>query len=256
MEVINMPNHNFIDETGKQYGELTVLYRAENTKNGRAMWHCRCSCGNEIDVLGKSLRNGNTKSCGCYQRRRAAESNMKRAGSLVGQKFGKLLVLEESGFLTHPNGKRSRLYKCLCDCGNYCEVQHQYLAFGDTTSCGCIRSKGEFQIVQLLKEHNIKFQQEYIFDDLKDQLALRFDFAIFNQNKLVCLIEFQGEQHTYSSNGFYSEDLIKHDKQKVEYCKQHNIPLYHLYYKEKAKTQVTWDNLYNIKEIQEIVNGL
>ena len=34
-----MPNHNFIDETGKQYGELTVLYRAENTSGGRAM--CR-----------------------------------------------------------------------------------------------------------------------------------------------------------------------------------------------------------------------
>lgn len=113
-----MANHNFIDETGNKYGELTVLYRAENNKSGRAMWHCRCSCGNELDVLGKNLRNGNTKSCGCYQRKRAAESNMERVGSLVGQKFGKLLVLEESGFLTHPNGKRSRLYKCLCDCGN------------------------------------------------------------------------------------------------------------------------------------------
>lgn len=87
-------------------------------------------------------------------------------------------------------------------------------------------------------------------------MALRFDFAIFNQNKLVCLIEFQGEQHTYSSNGFYSEDLIKHDKQKIEYCEQHNIPLYHLYYKDKAKEQVTWNDLYNIKEIQEIVDGL
>lgn len=251
-----MSSHNFIDETGKQYGELTVLYRAENNKSNRAMWHCRCSCGKEIDVLGKSLRSGNTKSCGCYQRRRAAESNMKRASSLVGQRFGKLQVLEEVGFITRPNGRNSRVYKCLCDCGNYCEVQHVYLSTGDTTSCGCIRSKGEFQIAQLLREHNINFQQEYTFDDLKDRLALRFDFAIFNKDKLVCLIEFQGEQHTYTSNGFYNEDLIKHDKQKVEYCKEHNISLYHLYYKDKTKIQVTWNDLYNIKEIQEIVNGL
>lgn len=251
-----MASHNFIDETGHKYGELTVLYRAENTKNGRAMWHCRCSCGNELDVLGKSLRNGNTKSCGCYQRRRAAESNMKRAGSLVGQRFGKLLVLEEVGFIEKTSGKRSRLYKCLCDCGNYCEVQHTYLSTGDTTSCGCIRSKGEFQIAQLLKKHNVKFQQEYTFNDLKDQLALRFDFAIFNRDKLKCLIEFQGEQHLYPSNGFYREDLIKHDKQKTEYCEQNNIPLYHLYYKDKKKIQVTWEDLYNIKEIQEIVDGL
>lgn len=237
-----MPNHNFIDETGKQYGELTVLYRAENTKSGRAMWHCRCSCGNEVDVLGKSLRNGNTQSCGCLQRRRAAESNMKRAGSLVGQRFGKLLVLEEVGFVTHQSGKRSRLYKCLCDCGNYCEVQHQYLTFGDTKSCGCMRSKGEFQIAQLLKEHEYNFQQEYIFEDLKDQLPLRFDFAIFNNdNSLKCLLEFQGEQHIYSTNGFYSEDLIKHDKQKENYCQQYNIPLIKMYYKKQH--DITWEEL-------------
>lgn len=244
-----MPNHNFIDETGKQYGQLTVLYRAPNSPSGRAMWHCRCSCGNEIDVLGKSLRNGNTQSCGCLQRKRAAESNMKRSGSLVGQKFGKLLVLEEVGFVTHTSGKRSRLYKCLCDCGNYCEVQHQYLTYGNTISCGCIRSKGEFQIEQLLQQHNINFQREYIFDNLKDQLPLRFDFAIFSDdNSLKCLIEFQGEQHTYSSNGYYSEDLARHDKQKEEYCKQNNIRLEKIYYKKNHN--ITWE------ELEEKLNGI
>lgn len=236
-----MPNHNFIDETGKQYGELTVLYRAENNKDGRAMWHCRCSCGNELNVLGKTLRNGNTQSCGCLQRKRTSEANIKRAGSLVGQKFGKLTVLEEAGFLTHPNGRRNRVYKCLCDCGNYCEVQHQYLTCGDTTSCGCMRSKGEFQIAQLLKEHEIDFEQEYIFTDLKDVLPLRFDFAIWQDDKLLCLLEFQGEQHIYPSNGFYSDNLVKHDKQKEEYCKKHNIRLEKMYYKKGHN--ITWEEL-------------
>lgn len=236
-----MANHNFINEVGNTYGQLTVISRAENTKDGRARWHCRCSCGNELDVLGKSLRNGNTKSCGCLQRRRAAESNMKRAGSLVGKRFGKLLVIEEIGFVTHSSGKRSRLYKCLCDCGNYCEVQHQYLAFGDTISCGCIRSKGEFQIKQLLQEHQIEFKQEYSFTNLKDVLPLRFDFAIFKNHQLYCLIEFQGEQHSQPSNGFYSTDLIKHDKQKEEYCKQNNIRLEKIYYQKNHN--ITWEEL-------------
>lgn len=236
-----MANHNFINEIGNTYGQLTVISRAENTKDGRARWHCRCSCGNEIDVLGKSLRSGNTKSCGCLQRRRAAESNMKRAGSLVGKRFGKLLVIEEIGFVTHSNGKRRRLYKCLCDCGNYCEVQHQYLAFGDTISCGCIRSKGEFQIKQLLQEHQIEFKQEYSFTNLKDVLPLRFDFAIFKNHQLYCLIEFQGEQHSQPSNGFYSADLIKHDKQKEEYCKQNNIRLEKIYYQKNHN--ITWEEL-------------
>ena len=37
------------------------------------MWHCKCDCGNEKDVLGTSLRYGATISCGCVQRQRASQ---------------------------------------------------------------------------------------------------------------------------------------------------------------------------------------
>ena len=76
------------NEIGNVYGYLTVIERAENDKEGRAQWLCQCKCGNQVIVRGKALRNGNTKSCGCYQRERAAQSNMDRVGSLVGKKFG------------------------------------------------------------------------------------------------------------------------------------------------------------------------
>ena len=230
------------NEIGNIYGYLTVIARAENDKDNRAQWLCKCKCGNEVIVRGKSLRSGNTKSCGCYQKERAAQSNMDRVGNLVGQRFGKLQVISEAGFITHTNGKRSRVYNCLCDCGNYCQIQHQYLAFGDTTSCGCIRSKGEFQIEQLLKEHNINFQREYSFENLKDKLSLRFDFAIFNnKNELLGLIEYQGEQHYCKSNGFYSEDLIKHDKMNIDFCNKNNIKLKHIIYKKNYN--LTWEDL-------------
>lgn len=220
------------NEIGNTYGYLTVIGRAENDKSGRARWLCQCKCGNQTVVLGKSLRNGNTKSCGCYQKERATQSNMERADVLIGKKFGKLLVIEELGFILHTSGKRSRVYKCLCDCGNYCEVQHQYLTYGDTTSCGCIRSRGEFQIAQLLKEQGYNYKQEYWFEDLKDTYPLRFDFAIFNDDKLIGLIEYQGEQHTCPSNGFYNESIVRHDKMKAEYCKEKGIPLILIYYKK------------------------
>ena len=220
------------NEIGNTYGYLTVVERAENTKEGRAMWKCKCKCGNETTVLGKHLRSGNTKSCGCYQRERAAQANMDRAGSLVGQKFGKLTVVCENGFITHSSGKRSRIYYCECECGNIVpSAQHQYLAFGDLTSCGCIRSKGEYQIEQLLKEHNIKYIREYSFSDLVDDLPLRFDFAIFKNNQLLCLIEFQGEQHYNPSNGFYNETIVEHDKMKKAYCDKNNIKLIIVNYK-------------------------
>ena len=86
----------FIDETGNKYGKLTVLYKAETEKGKPIKWHCLCECGNEKDILGTMLRNGNTKSCGCLQRKRAAESNIARAGGeLTGKKFCRLTVLEE-----------------------------------------------------------------------------------------------------------------------------------------------------------------
>ena len=56
------------NEIGNTYGYLTVIERAENTKEGRAQWRCQCKCGNTVIVLGKHLRSGNTKSCGCYKK--------------------------------------------------------------------------------------------------------------------------------------------------------------------------------------------
>ena len=31
----------------------------------QSVWTCKCDCGNTLDVLGFSLKNGDTTSCGC-----------------------------------------------------------------------------------------------------------------------------------------------------------------------------------------------
>lgn len=63
-----MPN-KLIDLTGMTFGNLTVLRRSEtNSKNGKPMWVCLCSCGNIKSIKGSSLRCGDTRSCGlCKQ---------------------------------------------------------------------------------------------------------------------------------------------------------------------------------------------
>lgn len=55
------------DLMGKRFGLLTVVHRNGSTKGASktAIWHCRCDCGNELDVMGFSLKNGDTTSCGC-----------------------------------------------------------------------------------------------------------------------------------------------------------------------------------------------
>ena len=54
-----------INIIGKRYGRLTVLQREGTNRDGKAMWKCRCDCGKEVVVIGKNLRTGNSKSCGC-----------------------------------------------------------------------------------------------------------------------------------------------------------------------------------------------
>lgn len=54
-----------IEHTGQRFGLLDVLSRGPN-KNGKPSWWCRCQAdGNSILVCGESLRNGETRSCGC-----------------------------------------------------------------------------------------------------------------------------------------------------------------------------------------------
>lgn len=52
------------DLTGKRFGRLTVISRAEN-KGIQTRWNCHCDCGNITCVFGSALRHGHTKSCGC-----------------------------------------------------------------------------------------------------------------------------------------------------------------------------------------------
>lgn len=61
------------DLTGRVFGRLTVIKQAEDyiQPNGKhlAMWLCNCWCGTEnFSTLGRSLKNGNTQSCGCLGR--------------------------------------------------------------------------------------------------------------------------------------------------------------------------------------------
>lgn len=241
------------NEIGNTYGYLTVIARAENNKDGRAQWLCKCKCGNEVVVLGKHLRSGNTKSCGCYQKERAIESNQSRGGDLTGKRFGKLVVLKEDGYVTHANGKRNRLWLCQCDCGNQCHVQHQYLNFGDTSSCGCINSKGNMTIHRLLTLKQIKFETEYTFNDLFGDggRQLRFDFAVLNNdNTLKCLIEYQGDIHYDTSHhGWNTKESFErrqiYDARKLEYCQNNNIMLYYITYLEDIE-----------ERLEEILSGL
>lgn len=61
-----------IDLSGKTLGRLTVQKEAGRDRFGQVLWECRCECGQIINVRGRDLRSGNTKSCGCLDIEKAA----------------------------------------------------------------------------------------------------------------------------------------------------------------------------------------
>lgn len=64
--VVNTGHSNFKDITGQKFGKLTPISPYKG-KNGKYYWICQCDCGNQVSVLGTSLRNGSTQSCGCLK---------------------------------------------------------------------------------------------------------------------------------------------------------------------------------------------
>ena len=72
----------FIDLTGQKFGRLTAIERTKDyifpCGTHMPQWRCECDCGNkDVVVLGSSLRNGNTKSCGCLNKELTSLRNKK-----------------------------------------------------------------------------------------------------------------------------------------------------------------------------------
>lgn len=167
----------------------------------------------------------------------------------IGTKFGKLTVIEDLGYRKQNSRDRQiRWYKCKCDCGNIIEVLGNNLKSGGSRSCGCVHSRGEKIIQDILLQNKIPFKKEYTFDDLYSNKGkrLRFDFAIFNEsNELIKLIEFQGRQHYFGPDALWkNSDSLKtiqeRDQQKVNYCQQHNIPLLVIPYTDIGKINLDY----------------
>ena len=57
------------DLTGKRFGMLTAL-KVTSRKNRKAVWKCKCDCGNYTDVVSTYLTSGQTKSCGCLKKKK------------------------------------------------------------------------------------------------------------------------------------------------------------------------------------------
>lgn len=120
-----------IDLVGKRFGKLTVLYQAPDhiSKNGnkRVVWHCKCDCGNELDVMALNLTRNHTTSCGCAR----TDGRKKLQLDVTNKKFGHLTGIKK---VESKNGQTRWQFKC--DCGNIIECYLSNVTTGKTKSCG------------------------------------------------------------------------------------------------------------------------
>ena len=83
---IQMKKDNMI---GKTFERLTVLKRIENYKDGHIKYLCLCTCGKEKGAIGRDLRTGKIKSCGCLQEeRKGKNSNLYKHGLRWTDEYG------------------------------------------------------------------------------------------------------------------------------------------------------------------------
>lgn len=131
-----MTAKNMIDMLGKKYNRLTVIERADDYVTSKGVhevrWLCECDCGNKTIVLGRNLRSGITKSCGCLQRERAAETGAATLIDLSGMVFGRLTVINRAETVNLQT-----MWNCRCSCGKELKVAASHLKDGHTQSCGC-----------------------------------------------------------------------------------------------------------------------
>lgn len=133
-----------------------------------------------------------------------------------------------------------------------CEKGHEWEAkvlnrTGNKSGCPrCNVSKGEKKVEEFLIANGFTYEKQHQFEDCRNIFPLRFDFVIFDKDKISSIIEYDGEQHYKgrarsdpNKSGETLKRIQRNDKIKNEYCKEKKLNLIRIPY---------WD-LNNIEKI-------
>lgn len=175
----------FIDITGNVYGNLTVLYPTEKkiSRNGKRWylhWLCKCTCGNEKEANGQTLKAFLVKSCGCLGPMISQVHSLTDEKDLEGMKFGKLNVIRRD---FDNLGKGTHCWwLCRCDCGKEKIINSQNLQ--RAKSCGCLKKKFS-PSSQLKKDRDKIYYERNKKKIMESQLKRREKHKIFTNNYII-----------------------------------------------------------------------
>lgn len=73
-----------VNLSGQRFGKLTVKSLSNiRLRNSVRLWNCVCDCGKKTRVRTASLKNGNTKSCGCLKINNLSGENNYQARRII-----------------------------------------------------------------------------------------------------------------------------------------------------------------------------
>lgn len=132
-----------VDITGQRFGNITILRRVENDREGRAQFEYLCDCGNKKIARGKDIRGGKIVSCGCKKKERLSQFRI----DITGNQYNDLTALRYDHSIS---GQTIWLFKCKC--GKEVLKRKDDVINGKITNCGCKTSLLKSQAKRIVEQ--------------------------------------------------------------------------------------------------------
>ncbi len=128
--------------------------------------------------------------------------------------------------------KKIKLHHSVCDHDFY--LRPTDILYDNRTCTYCSQSRGAKIVEDYLLKNGITYEREFAFKDCKHERKLHFDFAVFMNESLNCLIEYDGGLHYTKVKHFGGinklEYIQKLDRIKDKYCSGNGIKLIRIPY--------------------------
>ena len=233
------------DLTGRQFGELVVVEKADVVRHGAVQWLCRCACGESCLASSSMLMTGRKTRCGGGEHEKRC-----RYADITGRRFERLVAL-------YPIGRRDKsgsvIWRCRCDCGGETDVAYNALMYGNQKSCGCQK-----------KEHDRKLQSflTHVAGTSVDALKSKkipsdnttgYKGVYFNKGKYIAKIVFRKKQ--YFLGAYERIEDAAEARREAEEVLFDGVAAHYQRWKEKAERDPEWAEKNPIQVTVNLENG-
>lgn len=197
----------------------------------------KCSCGNLFKANWNNFNSGNQRKCYKCSKNIVNKLSYEYIKTLVDNTDCELISEQ------YVNSRELLMFRCVCGS----QFKKSWSNFHNHNQQRCYKcskkqSKAEIKIEKILTKLKVEYKVEHKFKGCKYKRLLPFDFYLPKYN---IAIEFDGEFHFKDTPLADLELQQKRDIIKNEFCKDNNIKLFRIHYKN-------FNNLENI--INNIVN--